>query len=54
MSDLKRGLKALITHAVSQAARFLGYDVRVQHEDTKVTGPKRSVNGQIAYSFPVT
>ncbi|MCX4730935.1 reverse transcriptase/maturase family protein [Streptomyces sp. NBC_01363] len=54
-SELKLELsvpKTLITHAVSQAARFLGYDVRVQHEDTKVTGPKRSVNGQIGLFVP--
>jgi group II intron reverse transcriptase/maturase len=37
--------KTLITHAVSQAARFLGYEIRVLHEDTKVTAGRRSING---------
>ena len=32
--------KTLITHATSQAARFLGYEIRAQHADTKITrGP---------------
>ena len=29
--------KTLITHATSQAARFLGYEIRAQHADTKIT-----------------
>ena len=28
--------KTLITHARTQAARFLGYDITVQHNDTKI------------------
>src|SRR5712671_6727441 len=34
--------KTLITHARSQPARFLGYHVRVQHCDTKITRGQRS------------
>lgn len=49
--------KTLITHARSEAARFLGYEVTVQHEDTKRTktlrGKKcRSVNGRIGLRVP--
>ncbi|WP_399919866.1 hypothetical protein [Streptomyces kanamyceticus] len=33
------GHKTLITHATSQAARFLGYKVQAQRRDTKLTGP---------------
>jgi group II intron reverse transcriptase/maturase len=29
--------KTVITHATSQAARFLGYEIRTQHVDTKIT-----------------
>jgi group II intron reverse transcriptase/maturase len=44
--------KTLITHAVSQAARFLGYEVRRQHGDTKLTKGARSVNGTIGLYMP--
>ena len=40
--------KTLITHARSQRARFLGYDICVQHTDTKITGSRRMVNGKVA------
>ena len=39
--------KTLITHASSQAARFLGYEIRAQHADTKITRHRRAVNGAI-------
>src|SRR5229473_4517729 len=39
--------KTLITHATSQAARFLGYEIRAQHSDTKITRRRRAVNGAI-------
>ncbi|MEU1276621.1 hypothetical protein [Streptomyces sp. NPDC005799] len=39
--------KTLITHATSQAARFLGYEIRAQHADTKITRNRRAVNGAI-------
>ena len=44
--------KTLITHARSQRARFLGYDITVQHSSTKITRNRRSVNGRIALKVP--
>src|SRR5712672_3574676 len=44
--------KTLITHARSQPARFLGYHVRVQHCNTKITRGQRSANGNIALRVP--
>jgi group II intron reverse transcriptase/maturase len=44
--------KTLITHARSQRARFLGYDICVQHTDTKITGGRRMVNGKVALLVP--
>ena len=44
--------KTLITHARSQPARFLGYHVRVQHCDTKLTRGRREANGKIALRVP--
>jgi len=44
--------KTLITHARTQPARFLGYDITVQHSDTKLTGGHRTANGKIALRVP--
>jgi hypothetical protein len=44
--------KTLITHARTQRARFLGYDITVQHSSTKITRSRRSVNGKIALRVP--
>jgi group II intron reverse transcriptase/maturase len=44
--------KTLITHATSQAARFLGYEIRAQHSDTKITRRRRAVNGAIGLFVP--
>jgi group II intron reverse transcriptase/maturase len=44
--------KTLITHARSQPARFLGYHVTVQHNDTARTAGRRSANGNIALRVP--
>ena len=44
--------KTLITHATSQAARFLGYEIRTQHADTKITRDRRAVNGAIGLFVP--
>jgi group II intron reverse transcriptase/maturase len=44
--------KTLITHARSQRARFLGYDITVQHDNTKLTRGRRSANGNIALKVP--
>src|SRR5207302_3693003 len=44
--------KTLISHARSQPARFLGYDIIVQHCDTKLTRGRRAANGKIALRVP--
>jgi Reverse transcriptase (RNA-dependent DNA polymerase)/Type II intron maturase len=46
--------KTLITHATSQAAHFLGYEIRAQHADTKITRHRRAVNGAIGLFVPQT
>ncbi|MEU7838885.1 MULTISPECIES: reverse transcriptase domain-containing protein [unclassified Nonomuraea] len=54
--DLKLELspdKTLITHARTQAARFLGYEITVQHSTTKITNRRRSVNGVIRLRVPI-
>jgi len=40
--------KTVITHARTQKARFLGYDIWTRQDDTKHTGGGRSINGGIA------
>ena len=44
--------KTLITHGRSQAARFLGYDIIVQHADHKITRGRRRANGTIGLRVP--
>lgn len=44
--------KTLITHARSQRARFLGYDITVQHSRTTISDGRRSANGIIALKVP--
>jgi group II intron reverse transcriptase/maturase len=44
--------KTLITHARTQAARFLGYEITVLHNDRKVAGGKRSANGTVSLRVP--
>ncbi len=44
--------KTLITHARTGAARFLGYEIVVQHADHKVTGTRRSINGTVGLRVP--
>ncbi|HYZ57701.1 MAG TPA: hypothetical protein VE733_29955 [Streptosporangiaceae bacterium] len=34
--------KTLITHARTERARFLGYDLLAQHSDTKITRRRRA------------
>jgi hypothetical protein len=46
--------KTLITHATTEKARFLGYDISVTQCDTKITANRRSVNGGIALRVPAT
>jgi hypothetical protein len=46
--------KTLITHARTQAARFLGYNIVVFHNDQKRDQHgKRSINGHIGLQAPV-
>jgi hypothetical protein len=44
--------KTLITHARTQRARFLGYDIGVWHCNTKITGGRRAANGKVALHVP--
>ena len=44
--------KTLITHARTQPARFLGYDIIVQHCNTQITHGLRSANGKVALRVP--
>jgi len=44
--------KTLITHARTSAARFLGYDIAIQHCDTKLTRGRRMINGKVALRVP--
>ena len=44
--------KTLITHARSQRARFLGYDITVWHCNTKITSGRRAANGKIVLRVP--
>jgi hypothetical protein len=46
--------KTLITHAQTETAKFLGYEIRVQQEDTKHTKGRRSVNGIVGLRVPAT
>ncbi|GAA1918504.1 reverse transcriptase/maturase family protein [Streptantibioticus ferralitis] len=45
--------KTLITHARTQAALFLGYEITTQQNSSKVTRGRRVVNGQIALRVPL-
>ncbi len=53
--DLKLELsqdKTLVTHARTGAARFLGYEITVQHANHKVTRGRRATNGVVALRVP--
>jgi hypothetical protein len=53
--DLKLELsqdKTLITHARTSAARFLGYEITVQHNNRQCTRGQRYVNGNVALRVP--
>jgi Reverse transcriptase (RNA-dependent DNA polymerase)/Type II intron maturase len=55
--DLKLELspqKTLITHARTGAARFLGYEITVQHNNNYLTAGRRRVNGVISLRVPKT
>ena len=44
--------KTLITHARTQRARFLGYDISIRHCNTKITSGRRAANGIISLKVP--
>jgi len=44
--------KTLITQASTQAARFLGYEIKNQQNDTKHAKKRRSANGRISLRVP--
>src|SRR5262249_23491144 len=48
--------KTLITHAQTSVARFLGYEIAVQHSNEKLdpTNRSRSINGDIELRVPIT
>jgi len=55
--DLKLELsreKTLITHARTGAARFLGYEITVRHNQQYISHGRRAVNGTIALRVPQT
>jgi group II intron reverse transcriptase/maturase len=55
--DLKLELskeKTLITHARTQAAKFLGYEITVAHDDRKRTRGRRWLNGTVQLRVPKT
>jgi len=45
--------ETLITHARTRAARYLGYEIIIQHCDEKVTRGQRSINGAVALRVPL-
>jgi group II intron reverse transcriptase/maturase len=45
--------KTLITHARTRATRFLGYEITVRHDDSKITRGRRMLNGTIALRVPL-
>src|SRR5689334_21957342 len=45
--------KTLITHARTRAARYLGYEITIQHCDDKLTNGCRAANGAVALRVPL-
>jgi len=45
--------KTVITHARTDSARFLGYEIHTLQEDRKHTGGRRSINGAVGFRVPV-
>lgn len=45
--------KTLITHATTERAHFLGYEIYAQHADDKITGGTRAINGMIGLKMPI-
>jgi group II intron reverse transcriptase/maturase len=51
--ELSEG-KTLITHAATEHARFLGYEIYAQHADDCITRNRRTINGKIGMLMPKT
>jgi hypothetical protein len=45
--------KTLVTHGRTSAARFLGYEITVQHTNTRITQGRRATNGAIGLRVPL-
>jgi group II intron reverse transcriptase/maturase len=45
--------KTLITHARTHPARYLGYEIIVQHGDSKIVAGQRAANGKIGLRVPL-
>jgi group II intron reverse transcriptase/maturase len=45
--------KTLITHARTTAARYLGYEITIQHNNNKITRGQRTTNGLVALRVPL-
>jgi hypothetical protein len=45
--------KTLITHARTRPARYLGYEIIVQHGDSKIIAGQRAANGKIGLRVPL-
>jgi group II intron reverse transcriptase/maturase len=46
--------KTLITHARTQPARYLGYEIIVQQSNERLTRGQRSINGTVSLRVPAT
>lgn len=44
--------KTLVTHATKGKAKFLGYEINIQHCDSKITENRRSINGNVGLRIP--
>jgi group II intron reverse transcriptase/maturase len=44
--------KTLVTHARTEAAKFLGYEINVRYGNSKITRGRRAVNGTIGLHVP--
>src|SRR5260370_38847895 len=45
--------KTLITHARTRAARFLGYEITVRHDHTKITPARRILTPPVPLPLPL-
>lgn len=46
--------KTLVTHATTEMARFLGYDIANGHRDHQLTNKRRTINGVVTLRIPAT